>query len=111
MSHTIEIETTAVGPASGAPRSQLHGASVAAAIGYAPILVESLSASVREVINVVAAAIDPGADGPESCQVKFGLKVSGAGNVILAKMGSELNLEITINWKRPAPAPPSATVG
>jgi hypothetical protein len=54
----------------------------------------------QHVIDVVAKAFKPGPEGPESCAVKFGLKISGEGNVVIAKVGSELNLEVTVTWKR-----------
>lgn len=100
-SKTILVETATPSDGTGAPQSQLNsslpGGQVA---GYASLVVNQLSASIQEVIDAVAEAVKPSATGPESCQVKFGLKVSGQGNVILAKMGSELTMEVTVTWKR-----------
>lgn len=101
MTNTILVETSDAQPAVERPQSEfnsgLPGLSVAT---YSPVVVEHLSSAIQEVIDTVAAAVKPSAAGPKSCQVKFALKVSGQGNVILAKMGSELTMEVTVTWER-----------
>ncbi|MET3421989.1 hypothetical protein BJ973_001201 [Actinoplanes tereljensis] len=44
---------------------------------------------------------------PDSVQVKFGLKVTGSANWIVAKSAAEANFEITLTWQ-PDIAPPPA---
>lgn len=67
---------------------------------FADVPVESLVDAARDVIDVVARSFKPSVDGPESCAVKFGLKISAGGTVVIAQVGSELNLEVTVTWKR-----------
>lgn len=67
---------------------------------FAKVSGEALVTAVRDTVDLIGEAFTPSKDGPESCSVKFGLKVTGTGNVILAKMGSELNIEVTVTWKR-----------
>lgn len=37
--------------------------------------------------------------GPDEIEVKFGIKVSGQANWIVAKAATEANFEITLTWK------------
>lgn len=66
----------------------------------ADVPADSLVSAAQQVIDVVAKAFKPRPEGPESCVVKFGLKISAEGNLVVAKVGSELNLEVTVTWKR-----------
>ena len=101
MTKTILVETSNAEPAGERPQSEFNSGLASLAIAtYSPMVIEHLSSAIQEVIDTVAAAVKPSATGPESCQVKFALKVSGQGNVILAKMGSELTMEVTVTWKR-----------
>lgn len=72
----------------------------AAATVLTAVPVEDLVSAVKETITLFSSAITPGENGPESCAIKFGLKVSASGNVVLAKVGSELNFEVSVTWKR-----------
>jgi len=101
MSKNILVETTVYAAATAKPQSQLNSSLPGAAVAnYSSIMIDSLSSAIQEAIDTIAQTVKPSADGPESCQIKFGLNVSGQGNVILAKMGSELSMEVTITWKR-----------
>lgn len=103
MKRFIQIEPTGENPTEsqkGKPSSQQHSGVTKALLGYSKVAVEDLSQAVSAIVDSVADAVKPKADGPESCQVKFALKITGNGNVILAKMGSEISLEVTITWKR-----------
>ncbi len=42
---------------------------------------------------------------PDEVAVKFGVKVSGAANWLIAKAATEGNFEITLAWKREKAAP------
>lgn len=68
----------------------------------APVAVDTAAvvAAVSETLDSLAAAFRPRKGGPAGCEVKFGLKVSGSGNVILAKMGTEVTLEVKLTWNR-----------
>ena len=101
MSKTILVETSTVEDTMSAPLPQLNaGLSVSSVATYTSLMVDQLSDAIQEVIDIVAETVKPSPTGPESCQIKFGLKVSGEGNVILAKMGTDLTLEVTVTWKR-----------
>jgi hypothetical protein len=43
---------------------------------------------------------------PDRVEVKFGLKVTGTANWIVAKAGSEANFEVTLSWQPGDPAQP-----
>lgn len=62
--------------------------------------VDAIVAAVSQTVESLAEAFRPKEGGPASCEVKFGLEVSGSGNVILAKMGSKVNLEVKLTWNR-----------
>ena len=42
--------------------------------------------------------------GPDEVEVKFGIKVSGDMNWLIAKAATEANFEVTLTWK-PTPTP------
>jgi hypothetical protein len=48
------------------------------------------------------------ASSPETFEVSFGVKLGGETGIILAKGTAEVNLAITMTWKRPAPEPEAA---
>ena len=78
---------------------QLSAATKAVA-GLADIPGQALVDSIRDTVELIGKTFTPDKDGPESCEIKFGLKISASGNVVLAQMGSELNLEVSVTWKR-----------
>jgi hypothetical protein len=41
---------------------------------------------------------------PDTVQVKFGVKVTGTANWVVAKAATEANFEITLSWQPGAPA-------
>jgi predicted neutral ceramidase superfamily lipid hydrolase len=57
-------------------------------------------AGARAVLEQVKAA------GPRQVEVKFGIKVSGTANWLVAKAATEGNFEVTLTW---APDPPPGT--
>ncbi len=69
-----------------------------------------------EVVGALRQAIGPAVEGakvlldrvketrPESVELKFGVKVSGTMNWLVAKAATEGNFEITLTWKPGAPA-------
>ncbi len=52
----------------------------------------------REVLSRVAEAC------PDEVGLKFGIKVSGQANWLVAKAASEANFEVTLTWRRPIEA-------
>jgi hypothetical protein len=63
------------------------------------IPVETVINAMSDTIDAIAGAFRPRPGGPESCQLKFGVKIAAQGNLILAKMGTDVSLEITLTWK------------
>jgi hypothetical protein len=63
------------------------------------IPVETVINAMSDTIDAIAEAFRPKPGGPESCQLKFGIKIAAAGNLILAKMGTDVSLEVTLTWK------------
>lgn len=68
--------------------------------GLAEIPGEKLVDSIRETVDLIGKAFTPHEGGPESCEIKFGLKITAGGTVVLAQVGTELNLEVSVTWKR-----------
>ena len=62
--------------------------------------IDALVASISVTIEDLTEAFRPKPGGPESCEVKFGFKVGGSGDIILAKIDSEVNIEVKLTWKR-----------
>lgn len=66
-----------------------------------------------EIVGKLRDAIGPAVEGakvvldrvrdarPEEVEVKFGIKVSGTMNWVIAKAATEANFEITLTWKSP----------
>ena len=98
---TIWIKPTAeTRPGEGPGNLQGRGNLAETVQGYTQIAVEELSKELRGVIDAIAGVLKPQAGGPESCQAKFGLKLNSKGGVILAEVGGEVSLEVTVTWKR-----------
>lgn len=86
--------------------------------GYTPASGDDLVAHVRDALGPAMAAAQTVVDGvrrvrPDHVEVKFGVKVTGTVNWIIAKAATEGNFEITLSWNGNDPAgrsePPSAT--
>ncbi|UQU63412.1 hypothetical protein COUCH_31040 [Couchioplanes caeruleus] len=76
--------------------------------GYRPAGVGDIVATVRESAAPAVAAAKVVLDevrqaAPDAVEVKFGIKVSGTANWVLAKAATEANFEVTMIWK-PGPA-------
>jgi hypothetical protein len=66
-----------------------------------------------EILGRVREAVDPAVEAakavlekvkearPDEVHLKFGIKVSGGANWLVAKAAGEANFEITLNWSRP----------
>jgi hypothetical protein len=72
--------------------------------------------SSEKVLGQITAAVAPAVEGaravlakareatPDEVVVKFGIKVSGAANWLVAKAATEGNFEVTMTWKPQPPA-------
>ena len=100
MPNTLRVELAAGSQRDRPANDNLANPGDAAVAALADVPADSLAAAAKRVVDVVASAFKPSADGPESCTVKFGLKITGEGSVVVAKVGSEMNLEVTVGWKR-----------
>jgi hypothetical protein len=73
------------------------------------------SAGPNEVAGRIREAVDPAVQaakvvldkvkeaGPDGVELKFGIKVSGSANWLMAKAAAESNFEVTLTWSRGAP--------
>lgn len=73
---------------------------------------EWIDVSADQVLGRIADAVQPAVDGakvvlekvkesaPSEVEIKFGVKVSGTANWLVAKAATEGNFEITLTWKR-----------
>ncbi|MEU8584237.1 CU044_2847 family protein [Streptomyces abikoensis] len=60
--------------------------------------------AVRPAVEAARAVLDQVTElRPAEVQVKFGVKVNGTANWIVAKAATEANFEITLSWKPEAP--------
>ncbi|GAA2464341.1 CU044_2847 family protein [Winogradskya humida] len=72
--------------------------------GYRPAGVADIAGSVRESAGPAVAAakvlLEQVRDiAPDAVEVKFGIKVTGAANWVIAKAATEANFEVTMIWK------------
>src|SRR5215470_18944528 len=71
--------------------------------------VEPAVAGARAVLEKVREA------GPAEVELKFGIKVNGTANWLIARAATEANFEVTLTWKTaasaPAPAPAPVSAG
>lgn len=77
-------------------------------------------AGVGDIAGTVKDSIGPAVDAarvlldqlkeiaPDAVQVKFGVKVTGTANWMVAKAATEANFEVTLSWQ-PGPAPDGVT--
>jgi hypothetical protein len=71
--------------------------------GFVPAGVEEVAGYVRSAIEPAVAAamsvLDRVRDlAPETVEVKFGVKVTGTANWLVAKAATEGNFEVTLSW-------------
>ena len=71
--------------------------------GFVPVGAEAVAGHVRRAVEPAIAAarlvLDQArAMAPDTVQVKFGVKVTGTANWLVAKAATEGNFEITLTW-------------
>jgi hypothetical protein len=79
--------------------------------GFRPPVTAGLAGSIRDAVAPVVQAARAVLEkikeaGPDEAQVRFGIKVSGAADWLVAKAASEGAFEVTLSW-RAAPLPGS----
>ncbi|MFC3737733.1 CU044_2847 family protein [Paractinoplanes deccanensis] len=84
--------------------------------GFQPAGLGDIAGWVREAaapsIEAARAVLDQVQQlAPDSVQVKFGIKVTGTANWIVAKAASEANFEITLSWQPESGAHPGPLAG
>lgn len=63
-------------------------------------VIEQVTAAVEPAVQCAKAVLDRArAMGPDEVEVKFGIKVSGTANWLVAKAATEGNFEVTMTWK------------
>ena len=72
--------------------------------GVIPVGVEQMAGHVRRAVEPAIAAAREVLDqtramAPDTVQVKFGVKVTGTANWLVAKAATEGNFEITLSWR------------
>jgi hypothetical protein len=75
------------------PTEEWDEVSAASVLGQVKDAVAPAVASAQAVLDEVRAI------GPDEIQVKFGIKVSGTMNWLVAKAATDANFEITLTWK------------
>lgn len=71
--------------------------------GFVPVGAETVAGHVRRAVGPAVAAArevleQTRAMAPDTVQVKFGVKVTGTANWLVAKAATEGNFEITLTW-------------
>lgn len=84
--------------------------------GFAPAGVDEIAGQVRAAVQPAVAAAravleQAKALAPSAVQVKFGVKVTGTANWLVAKAATEGNFEVTLSWNPEARPPASSTPG
>ncbi|OJF15332.1 CU044_2847 family protein [Couchioplanes caeruleus] len=80
---------------------------IAPVAGFRPAGAGDIAGTVKESVGPALAAakvlLDQVRDmAPDSVEVKFGIKVTGTANWVVAKAATEANFEVTMSW-RPEP--------
>jgi hypothetical protein len=75
--------------------------------GFHPAGVEEIAGRVREAVEPAVQAARVVLDkvrhaGPDEVKLKFGIKISGGANWLIAKAATDANFEIEMTWK-PSP--------
>ncbi len=60
-------------------------------------------ARIKPMANQLVGALKDLAESPKSVEVRFGLKLSAAAGIIVAKAATEANFEVKLTWERSAP--------
>ncbi|MGH3205786.1 MAG: CU044_2847 family protein [Streptosporangiaceae bacterium] len=73
--------------------------------GFRPAGPDEIAGRVREAVKPAVDAAQAVLDkvkeaGPDSVELKFGIKVSGSANWFVAKAAAESNFEVTLTWSR-----------
>ena len=73
--------------------------------GFQPAGPNEIVGRVREAVEPAVEAAKAVLDkvkeaGPDSIELKFGIKVSGSANWLVAKASAESNFEVTLTWSR-----------
>ncbi|WP_327066573.1 CU044_2847 family protein [Kitasatospora sp. NBC_01302] len=81
-----------------------------------PVGTDEIVGRVRDAVSPAVAAartvLDKVAElQPAAVEVKFGIKVNGTANWLVAKAATEANFEITLTWKPSAPTAPGEAAG
>jgi NTP-dependent ternary system trypsin peptidase co-occuring protein len=76
--------------------------------GFHPAGVEEIAGRVRDAVEPAVQAARVVLDkvrhaGPDEVKLKFGIKISGGANWLIAKAATDANFEIEMTWK-PSPA-------
>ena len=76
--------------------------------GFVPVGVERVAGHIKRAVEPANAAARVVLDqtramAPDSVQVKFGVKVTGTTDWLVAKAATEGNFEITLTWNEPPP--------
>jgi hypothetical protein len=84
--------------------------------GFAPAGVDEIAGQVRAAVQPAVAAAravleQAKALAPSGVQVKFGVKVTGTANWLVAKAATEGNFEVTLSWNPEARPPATSTPG
>ena len=79
---------------------------VAPVPGFAPASAGQIAGRVREAIGPAVEAARVVLDRtkelcPDQVDVKFGVKVTGTANWVVAKAATEGNFEVTLSWRKP----------
>jgi hypothetical protein len=73
--------------------------------GFVPVGVNAIAGQVEKAAEPAIAAARAVLDqaqrlAPDAVQVKFGIKVTGTANWLVARAATEGNFEITLSWKK-----------
>jgi hypothetical protein len=81
--------------------------------GFVPCGIEEIAGRVREAIDPAVAAAQAvlarvRSLSPDGVEVKFGVKVTGTANWLVAKAATEGNFEVTLSWQPVRSSEPAA---
>ncbi|MGV9995368.1 CU044_2847 family protein [Streptomyces sp. NPDC003374] len=84
--------------------------------GFSPVSSDDLAGRVRDAVQPAVegarAVIDRIAElRPAELQLKFGIKVNGSANWLIAKAATEANFEVTMTWRPEAPSGEGSATG
>lgn len=84
--------------------------------GFVPAGVDEIAGRVRSAVEPAVAAAQAVLErvrelAPDEVEVKFGVKVTGTANWLVAKAATEGNFEVTLSWSPQRPVPEPDVVG